>query len=592
MARSGKPRAYMRPWVRTRRALESRSHRGRSRQSWRRGAFASAAAVVATTLLVVTASSGAAVTGSAASGPAVSCDSLMSLKLANTTVNSATEVPSSATLPGYCGVELTVNNPPSSDQVRVGVFLPDNWNGRFEGIGGGGFVGGNPDSPTPAALQQGYATAGTDTGHAGSGGNGAFALNSDGTLNWQLIDDFSYLGIHEMTATAKAVIGAYYGQGPRYSYWNGCSTGGRQGYMEAQRYPTDYNGILAGSPAINWAQFMVAQMWGELQMNLNHDFIPQCKFAAAQQAAVTQCDGLDGLNDGIISDWADCHFDARSLVGTVTPCGTITATDAMIINKILEGPRFPNGRFMWYGLVPGTAFGGLNDTVTAPDGTTTPAPFLISLNHFVYWLAQDPNFNWETMTYLQFVRFFEQSYAEFNGVIGTNNPDLRRFRDAGGKLLSWVGTSDPLIYPQGVIGYYQSVLDTMRGLRKTEEFYRLFIAPGVGHCGGGTGASPTDPFDALVNWVEHGQAPQQLSGALTDSTGNVVLTRPVCSYGKVATYAGQGSTNEAANFVCARTHIPRLPSAEPPFRHRDWRGGYDTQGEPAASRIFSPVTSS
>jgi Tannase and feruloyl esterase len=124
-----------------------------------------------------------------------------------------------------------------------------------------------------------------------------------------------------MTVTAKAVINDYYGQHPAYSYWNGWSTGGRQGYMEAQRYPTDYNGIYAGSPAINWAQFMVAQMWGEMQMNLAHDFIPSCKFAAAQQAAVIQCDGLDGVQDGIINDWQDCHFDARTLIGTVTRAG-------------------------------------------------------------------------------------------------------------------------------------------------------------------------------------------------------------------------------------------------------------------------------
>jgi Tannase and feruloyl esterase len=225
--------------------------------------------------------------------PQASCTSLASLTLPNTTVNSATPVPATSTTPGHCAVKLTVNNPPSSDAVRVGVFMPNDWSGRFQGVGGGGFVGGNPDSPSVPALQAGYATAGTDTGHVGSGGNGAFALNSDGTLNWQLINDFSYIGIHEMTVAAKAVIAAYYGSGPKYSYFNGCSTGGRQGYMEAQRYPTDYNGIAAGAPAINWDRFMVAQLWGELQMNLANNFVPQCKFAAANEAAVAACDRLD-----------------------------------------------------------------------------------------------------------------------------------------------------------------------------------------------------------------------------------------------------------------------------------------------------------
>ncbi|MBO0807256.1 MAG: tannase/feruloyl esterase family alpha/beta hydrolase [Actinobacteria bacterium] len=528
--------------------------------------FGSALAVAAACVGLPAGHAAASAGSRAAQAPAEPCATLTStVKLPDTTVDSATEVPATATVPGYCDVQLTVNNPPSSDQVHVGVFLPDNWNGRFEGIGGGGFVGGNPGSPDTTALQQGYATAGTDTGHPGSGGNGAFALNPDGTLNIQLIDDFSYLGIHEMTVTAKSVIGDYYGQRPVYSYWNGCSTGGRQGYMEAQRYPTDYNGIYAGSPAINWAQFMVAQMWGETQMNLAGDFIPQCKFAAAQQAAVTQCDGLDGVQDGIISDWADCHFDARTLVGTATPCGTITRTDANVINKILAGPRYPDGKFIWYGEMPGTNFGGLNGTTTAADGTTAPAPFVVSLNHFVYWLAQNPDFNWETMTYPQFVQFYNQSWNEFNYVIGTNNPDLTAFKKAGGKLLSWVGSNDQLIYPQGVIGYYQTVIDHMGGLGRTQSFYRFFIAPGAQHCGPGAGPAPTDPFDAMVNWVEHGVAPTSLAGA-TVTSGGTTITRPVCLYPKVAAYTGSGSVDDAANFACQTSHIPQLPSANQPLK--------------------------
>jgi hypothetical protein len=483
------------------------------------------------------------------SSPARPCASLSSLSLPDTTVNSATAVAPTSTVPGYCAVELTVTNPPSGDAVRVGVFLPDAWNGRFQGVGGGGYVGGNPDAPSIPALQAGYATAATDTGHAGSGGNGAFALNADGTLNWQLINDFSYLGIHEMTLAAKAVIAAYYGDGPKYSYFNGCSTGGRQGYMEAQRYPDDYDGIAAGAPAINWDRFMVAQMWGELQMRLANDFIPQCKFEAANQAAVAACDGLDGVDDGIIGAWQRCRFDARSLVGTVTPCGTITATDADIIDKIWEGPRDARSRFLWFGLLPGASFSGLNNTVTV-NGTTTPAPFVISLNHFIYWLARDPSFDWTTMDLAEYVDFFRQSVDEFNGVIGTSNPDLSRFRAAGGKIVGWVGTYDQLIYPQGSIDYYQRVIAKQGGLEKTRQFFRFFIAPGVAHCGGGAGAAPADPFGALVDWVEHHRAPSDLLGVRRDSSGNVVMTRPVCLYGENAVYKGHGDPNDAASFTC------------------------------------------
>jgi feruloyl esterase len=288
-----------------------------------------------------------------------------------------------------------------------------------------------------------------------------------------------------MTVAANAVIAAYYGSGPKYSYFNGCSTGGRQGYMEAQRYPTDYNGIAAGAPAINWDRFMVAQLWGELQMNLANNFVPQCKFAAANEAAVAACDGLEKVEDGAIGAWQDCKFDARSLVGTVTPCGTITAADADIINKIWEGPRDRQGNFLWYGLLPGASFSGLNLTVTV-GGATLPIPFIFSLNHFVYWLAQDPTFDWRTMTYDDFVEFFHQSVDEFNDVIGTSNPDLSRFREAGGKIVGWVGTYDQLIYPQGSIDYYQQVIAEQGGLQRTRQFFRFFVAPGVAHCGAPT----------------------------------------------------------------------------------------------------------
>jgi Tannase and feruloyl esterase len=482
------------------------------------------------------------------------CASLSNLRLPDTTVNSATQVPATATTPGHCAVKLTVTNPPSGDQVRVGVFLPDDWNGRFQAVGGGGFVGGSPDSPSLPALQAGYATAGTDTGHAGSGGNGAFALNADGTANTQLINDFSFLGIHEMTVTAKAVIRAYYGSRPKYSYFNGCSTGGRQGLMEAQRYPTDYDGIASASPAVNWDRFMVAQLWGELQMNLAGDVIPQCKFAAANAAAVAACDGRDGVTDGIIGDWLRCRFDARTLIGTATACGTITATDADIINKIWAGPRDRFGHFLWYGLLPGASFAFLNAT-----NPPTLIPFIFSLNHFIYWLARDPSFDWTTMTLDPYVQFFHQSVDEFNDVIGTSDPDLSRFRNAGGKIVGWVGTYDQLIYPQGSIDYYTRVVLRMGGLERTRNFFRFFIAPGVAHCGGGAGAAPTDPFGALVDWVEHRRAPDELPGQRTDGGGTVVMTRPVCLFGEHAVYKGRGDTNDAANFTCK----PDFPGLHP-----------------------------
>jgi Tannase and feruloyl esterase len=497
-----------------------------------------------------------AAAGAAGVQPVESCQSLSTLRLPNTTVTSATAVAATSTVPAYCAVQLTVSNPPSNDAVHVGVFMPaSSWNGRFEGVGGGGYSTGNPTvacSPfAPCPLRQGYASAATDGGHTVF--DGSFALNPDGTLNWQLIDDFSFLGIHEMTVTAKSVISAFYGMGPRFAYFNGCSTGGRQGLMEAQRYPTDYNGIASGAPAINWTKFIPAELWGELEMNLAHDFIPQCKLAAADSAAIAACDGLDGVVDGIISDWQGCHFDARRLVGAATPCGTITATDADLINRIWQGPRDAGGNFLWFGLLPGASFAGLDGTVTAADGATGPVPFPISVQWFQDWLAQNPGLDWRTITFNQFLEFFQQSVSEFGFPIATDDPNLTGFRSAGGKIVIWHGTYDQLIFPEGTVNYYSRVVQTMGGPEQTDRFARLFVAPGAQHCTSAAGPAPADPLGAVVDWVEHHRAPDQLLGVKTDASGNVVMTRPICVFPLVARFKGHGNVNDASSFVCRRT---------------------------------------
>jgi Tannase and feruloyl esterase len=504
-------------------------------------------------------------TGAAGIQPARDCQGLsITLQLPNTTVNSAVAVAATSTVPAYCAVQLTVSNPPSADAVHVGVFMPmSTWNGRFEGLGGGGYSGGDPTaacSPdfVPCPLQQGYASAATDAGNAAADiTDGSFALNASGRLNWQLINDFGFLGIHEMTETAKSVIAAFYGTGPRFSYFNGCSTGGRQGLMEAQRYPADYDGIASGAPAINWTKFVPSQLWGQLQMNLAHDFIPQCKFAAANSAAIAACDGLDGVDDGIISDWQACQFDARRLVGAVTPCGAITATDADLINRMWQGPRDANGRSLWFGLLRGASFARLDSTVTGSDGTTTPAAFPLMVSWFQNWLAQNPGLDWRTIPFDQYLEFFQQSVSEFGFPIATDDPNLTGFRGAGGKIVIWHGTYDTLIAPQGTVDYYRRVVQTMGGLEQTDRFARLFLAPGAQHCGGAAGPAPDDPFGAVVSWVEHHQAPGQLLGTVTNASGDVVMTRPICAFPLVARFKGHGSVNAASNFVCSKTFGPR-----------------------------------
>ncbi|QRP49076.1 tannase/feruloyl esterase family alpha/beta hydrolase [Amycolatopsis sp. FDAARGOS 1241] len=484
--------------------------------------------------------------------PRRSCESLVSARFANTTIVSATAVEASKTAPAYCDVQATVTNAPAyTDSVKIGVFLPiSTWNGSFQGMGGGGFSGGDPTNPDSAALAGGYVTAGSDTGHPDK--SGSFALRPDGTPDWQAIDDFGYVGIHEMTVLAKQLTKAYYGQAPAYSYFNGCSTGGRQGLIEAQRYPRDYNGISAGSPAINSNKLRAAQMWGQMQMQLAGDFIPQCKLAAFNAAATVACDKLDGVADGIISDWQGCHFDARTVIGQATPCGTVTAIDADIVNKIWQGPVDPKGNPLWFGLQPGASFGGLNNTVTAADGTTTGSPFGASDEWYRYFLARDPKFDWRTITYPQFLDFFQQASSEYTDLDVTSSatPDLSSFKAAGGKIVMWSGTYDPLVYQLGDLDYVQRVRDVIGGAKQTDQFLRFFFAPGVGHCGGGAGAAPTDQFQAVVDWVQHGKPPAQLAGAKTDAAGKVTMTRPICAYPQVARYRG-GDPNTARSFTCA-----------------------------------------
>ena len=476
--------------------------------------------------------------------PARSCESLAMITLPNTTIESAAVDPAD---PGICRVTAITTHPPTGDQVRIWIGIPTSgWNGRFLGIGGGGFAGGNPGGVNqPVAL--GYASGSTDTGH--QGGNGSFALDASGHIDWQLIRDNAHIGIHEMTVTGKALTEALYGVAPRYSYFNGCSTGGRQGLMEAQRYPQDYDGIVSGAPAINWSRFIPQELWGAVLMNALGDALPPCKLQAATAAAIAACDAIDGVKDGVIEDPQRCAYDPKTLVGTSAgDCGDFTEADVDVIRKLWDGPRREDGSFLWYGLARGADLSALWGSRGDP---LKPQAFGISLDWFRYFLAENPQFDWTTMTRAGYERFWDQSVEEFSAVIGTDNPDLTAFRDRGGKAILWHGWADQLITPEGTVDYYKRVQEKMGGAKKTSEFSRLFLAPGIGHCGGGAGPSPFGQLDALVSWVEDGKAPATLTAARRDQSGAVTRSRPLCPYPLVAKYKGKGSTDEASNFVCS-----------------------------------------
>ena len=438
--------------------------------------------------------------------PVRSCESLASVALPNTTIESASADPVN---PGICRVTAITTHPPAGDKVRIWIAIPTaNWNGRFLGIGGGGFTGGNPAGVNqPVAL--GYASGSTDTGH--EGGSGSFALDANGRLNWQLIRDNAHLGIHEMTVTGKALTQAMYGVAPQYSYFNGCSTGGRQGLMEAQRYPQDYNGILAGAPAINWTRFVMQELWGGVEMNAANNPLPACKLAAATGAAIAACDTIDGVKDGVIEDPSRCSYDPKALLGiSAGDCGAFTQADVDLIRKFWEGPRRQDGSFLWYGQTRGA---DLNAMYSSRGTPPKPQAFGIAFDYLKYFLAQNPQLDWATVTPAAYERFWDQSMEEYGIVIGTDNPDLTAFRDRSGKAILWHGLADQLITPEGTIDYYKRAQQVMGGAKKTAEFARLFLAPGVAHCAGGAGPNPYGQLDALRAWVEEGKPPETLTAA-------------------------------------------------------------------------------
>ena len=433
-----------------------------------------------------------------------------------------------------------------------------------------------------------FATASTDTGHPstgtanGQGGangaqaGGGFALNpANDTLNEGLIVDFASRSLHEMTVKAKAVIKAYYGEPQKFAYWNGCSTGGRQGWMDAQRFAEDYEGILAGAPAFNWDRFIPAELWPELVMNLDVGApVSQTKLNAVNVAAVKACDGLDGVVDGVIGDPRKCHFDPHVLQcgrpGAPTDGTCLTDAEADAVKQIWQGARGPRGQFLWYGLEPGASFAGLaNSTATTPP---VARPFTITLDHWRLWIEQNPSFDWHSLTVATFAAGFRESQEKFHEVIGTDDPDISAFRHHGGKMITYHGWSDQLIFPRGSVNYFERVVAANGGLERVRDFDRLFMVPGMNHCAGGAGAvnfgqsgvvpvsldPEHDAVLALQRWVEQGIAPDnfvattdpQPRHAAENPVDPATFTRLLCPFPEVARYKGTGDPNSAASFVC------------------------------------------
>jgi hypothetical protein len=472
----------------------------------------------------------------------------------NPHVKSATSVivPAAGNNVAQCQVNLLYGES-ANQNINIRVGLPLNsvdggtggvegaWNGRTQGIGGGGCSGSlNVNGPVNA----GYVGSGNDTGH--SGGDCNPAVNEDGTYNLQFINDFIRNGMKQQVLFSKAIARRYYGMKPAYNYWNGCSTGGRQGYVLAQELPGELDGILANAPAMYWTRFQTAQMWGQIVMrDLVGGPIAGAKLTQATASAVAACDAADGVTDGVIDDPRTCTFSATAnICGTPTApaANCLTPQEAQAIDLIWDGARNERGKRIWFGLDRGTNINSLNGT----------NPFALGVTQF-RWNMHDRNFDWTTVTpdmYEDVAQAGSRNIADLTDTFG----DLDGFRRKGGKLLTFVGANDNLIMPRGVIHYYRQMASRYGrhgdpDYRNLQKFFRLFRAPGVAHCGGGAGPQPQNLFGALVEWVENDNPPDTILGQNT-SGGVVTRTRPICLYPKVAVYKGSGSTDDAANFEC------------------------------------------
>ncbi|WP_027927883.1 tannase/feruloyl esterase family alpha/beta hydrolase [Amycolatopsis benzoatilytica] len=454
-------------------------------------------------------------------------------------------------VPAYCQIEVTLTHPGANDHVKVAVTLPEShWSGRLQAAGGSAYNAGDFTAPLVQAVKDGYAGVTTDAGLPLTFIDTSWGLRADGTVNQPLLTNFASRSAHEEALLGKDIALRYYGKAVSYSYWNGCSTGGRQGYSEAQNYPGDFNGILADAPAVQWSQFAVATLWPQTVMNNEHDFPSNCVLARFQQAAIQACDAKDGVRDGIVDIPDECGYDPRSLIGTKVLCEgkeiTVTAADARVVGKIWDGPADERGRKLWPGLPKGASFAGVAATRPAADGTLTSDGFVVATAWVKAFVKKDLGFDTANLSYRQYADVFRQSVREYDRTIGTSNADLSAFRRAGGKLISYVGTADQLIPPDGTLLYRERVQREMGGARRVNDFYRLFLAPGTPHCQSGPGAAyPVNPLGALVDWVEHGTAPATLPAK--SDTGR---TRDLCPYPQISRYSGHGDPAVAASYRC------------------------------------------
>jgi hypothetical protein len=499
-------------------------------------------------------------------GGVIACSSLaqkdFSTVLSDATVKitSATVVAASGSTPESCKIDGVI-----SPQIKFEVQLPTKqWNGNYFEGGCGGLCGMLSESADcQSAFITGDAIGYNDMGHESSMGN-----NSD--MSWALNEtqrqDFAYLANHYVAVLAKALIKTYYGRSVSYSYFSGCSDGGREALMEAQRYPTDFEGIIAGAPAMYFSFLNSFEHAWAAKADLDSsgkEILTSSALTVLHNAVMAACDKLDGAADGLIDDPFACTFDPTTIECTATKTtDCLTAQQAEAAKKIYEGPVDENGAHLY----PGGGYAYGSELGWAGSGTMGQGIADSALGY----LSQPGSTTKSSTNALN----LQYTSAEFKSLLkaaaqyDATNADLSAFRGHGGKLILWHGLADPSIPSLGTSAYYQALVKQMGGLSATRQFARMFLFPGVYHCGQGYGPAHFDLVTAITNWVEHGTAPSKIiatryssddaqssaggppgGGNSNQTTGTVVRTLPIYPYPEVPKYSGSGSVNDASNYV-------------------------------------------
>ena len=497
------------------------------------------------------------------------CGGLKALKLADTSITVAEAVTSGELklagvqaplrdLPAFCRV-AGVLRPSSDSEIRFEVWMPaQGWNGRYLGVGNGGFAGSIGYDGFPGYLKRGFVVAGSDAGHEAEASDASWAFGHP-----EKVKDFGWRAVHLTAVLARQIALAYYAKPVEKAYFDSCSDGGREALMEAQRFPEDYDGILAGAPANAWSTMLASGVAG--MQNLMSDprsYISDRKLPAIQKAALDACDAQDGVKDGIIGDPTRCHFDPAVLLckaGDALDCLTQPQIDTL--KKLYEGTRDSRGKIIFPGFSMGDETGWKEWLMGDDPGAGASSQFV--QNDFRYIVTGDPKWNALTANVDDALR---ESRAKSAADLDATNPDLSRFAGRGGKLILYHGWNDPAISPWNTISYYKDVQKTM-GDAKAASFTRLYMIPGMEHCVGGPGPSAFGQFgmgtvkgpayglfDSLEDWVEKGSPDEDVVATkyAPDADGSLkpVMTRPLCAYPSVAVFKGAGDSNDAANFLC------------------------------------------